>query len=202
MDVYLFNDAPNHPVEFDIIIPAAANPATKAATLRMDVYDIDLPDEVDEVYVNGKKVGTLTGADGIWGVNYFDIPIGTLRAGRNRIKVVIDINNGGWATNIDWGIIKLSSQVTITQGWITPVRQKKGMFINLFATVSGKPAAVQGFNGTTKICDMSDPDGNGTWSCQYQIPTGWPTGWKSNIYIKAKNAAGGVLSQWPGVTVQ
>lgn len=202
MDAYIFNTNSNHPIEFDIFIPATAAPKYKSATLRMDVYDIDLPDEIDTVFVNGKAVGALTGADGKWGVNYFDIPLGTLINGKNRVKVMVDRKHSGyWATTIDWGIIKLSNEVTISRGWITPVRQKKGMFINVFATISGKPAVVKVFAGSTFLFNLKDADGDYTWSGSYKVPLTWTAGWKPNIYIRAYNATGGVLSQWPGFTV-
>lgn len=45
------------------------------ATLRIPMYDIDLPDEVDEVWFNGVRLAQLTGADETWGMNTFQIPI-------------------------------------------------------------------------------------------------------------------------------
>jgi hypothetical protein len=202
MDTYLFNTSSKHPVEFDIYIPPAQSPAAKGATLRMDVYDIDAPDEVDTVYVNGKLVGALTGSNNTWGINYFNIPFGYLKGGKNRVTVYVDKKHTGyWATTINWGIIKLQNGIVINTGWITPPIQKKPGFINLFATISGTPTKVKAFLGSQFLCELKDSDGDHTWSGQYYVPATWAAGWKPNIYIKAYNASGAVVSMWPGVVI-
>lgn len=208
MDVYLYNEYSVHPIEFNINIPV--EPSGRAATLRMDVYDVDTNTtpgnpEVDEVYVNGVKVGILNGSSDTWGVNIFDIPIGTLKKGNNLVQIYVDVNNTSWwAVQIDWGIIKLSgaSSVRITKAWIAPTIAARGNYINVFAEVSGKPAKVEVYLGATYLFDLTDPDGDQTWSGQYLIPLTWTAGYKQNIRIVAKNATGKVVSRWPGVTIQ
>ncbi|QTR50335.1 hypothetical protein [Candidatus Thiothrix anitrata] len=153
MDTYLYNTSSNHPVEFNINIPVSV--AGRNGTLRMDVYDIDAAQgEIDKVYVNGKYVGTLNGRDGIWGVNIFDIPSGVLKTGKNKVRVDIDVKNkGNWATNIDWGMISLSKATTVSidRGWVSPVRVKRGGYVNLFAEVSGPD--IKGEQSSSEVGD-------------------------------------------------
>lgn len=205
MDTCVFNDYSNHPIEFNIIIPnTVTNPQDRAATLRMNIWDVDLPDEIDEVFLNGVYLGTLTGANNTWGINIFNIPIGTLKNGKNLVQIKVDRNYVGyWCVEVDWGIIKLSSatEVNITRAWITPNSVKLDGWINVFAEISGMPAKVEVYNGTTYLFDLSDPDGDNIWSGQYQIPNTWTTGYKRDIRILAKNSLGKVLSRWPGLTV-
>jgi len=207
MDVYLYRTDALSPIEFNINIPVA-NAATRSATLRMDVYDVDASSgEVDEVFVNGTYVGTLNGSDGAWGVNIFNIPIGVLKNGKNLVKINIDKNNGNWAVKVDWGIIKLASATgaQISKAWFTPINVSQGDYINAFAEISdpsNKVTKVQVYYGTTYLFDLTDPDGNSTWSGQFKIPAGWTDGYKRDFRILAKNASGTVLSRWPGIVVK
>lgn len=210
MGLCIYNRDVNHPIEFDIKIPSTQKPATRSAALRMEAFDVDINTdpsnpEIDKVYVNGMYVGTLTGGNNIWGVNYFDIPVGTLKDGNNTVKIDVDKHNSGWCLKIDWGLIALSGTVsgaTISKAWISPIRQKAGGFINVFAEIGGTPASVKVYDGTAYLFDLKDADGDHTWSAAYQIPASWTVGYKQSIYIKAFNSAGQLLSRWPGFTVQ
>lgn len=207
MDSYVYNTNTNHPIEYDIIIPSTQNPAIRSAILRMDVYDVDAnatDPEVDKVFVNNTYVGTLTGNDSIWGVNYFNIPVGTLKAGRNHVRINVDTTHTSayWAVQIDWGIIKFSATTAISRAWISPVVQQRGGYINVFAEIGGVPASVKVYSGSTYLFDLKDSDGDHIWSAAYQIPTSWTVGYKSNIFIKAFNSTGTVISTWPGMTVK
>ena len=208
MDVYLFNDDSRSPIEFNINIPVA-NAALRSATLRMDVYDVDASSgEVDEVFVNGTKVGTLNGSSDTWGVNIFNIPIGVLKQGKNLVKVTIDKDNiSKWAVKVDWGIIKLASAsgAQVSKAWFTPINTAQGSYINAFAEVSdpsNKVVKVQVYNGSTYLFALTDPDGDSTWSGQYKIPSAWTDGYKRDFRIIAKDADGNVLSRWPGIVVK
>lgn len=70
----------------------------------MSVFDVD-PSESDKVYVNDTLVGTLTGSNQQWKESLFDIPVGKLVDGKNRIRINL---SPGWCVTVDWGIIKLA----------------------------------------------------------------------------------------------
>jgi pimeloyl-ACP methyl ester carboxylesterase len=87
---------------------------SKTARISVMAYDID-PKEIDEVYFNGQKIGTLQGAHGQWTKNTFSVPIDSVRFGRNANGVNaeaantlrIDIDTARrpsepWCTAIDW----------------------------------------------------------------------------------------------------
>lgn len=208
MDVYLFNDDANTPIEFNI--PISVDASNSAATLRMDVYDVDTfteasNPEIDEVYLNGVFLGVLNGESGEWGVNIFDIPVGTLKQGNNRVQIRVDVGNAGhyWAVEIDYGVIQLTgalNTMVITKAWFTPVSVPRGNYINAFAEVSGNPVTVQAYYGTAYLMELTDPDGDNTWSGQFLVPATAKTGWKGTLRFEARDAAG-KLALWPGIEV-
>jgi len=198
MDTYLFNTNSIHPVEFNIVIPS--NPGSAGATLRMDVYDIDSPAEVDEVYLNGVYLGTLNGTSNTWGVNIFTIPSGTMVQGNNLVEIKIDINNSGsWAATIDWGIISgLQSSLAITRAWVSPVVVTAGQPVNFFAEVSGDATSVEVHYGGL-LTTLTDPDEDGVWSGSYTIPGTVPTGFYWLLKMRATD--GTINAFWPGLGV-
>ena len=71
MDEYLFNYDNNVPIEFNIFIEDIA---ITDAQLTIYAWDIDeTSGEVDEVYLNGHLLGTLTGANQEWSTTVFTI---------------------------------------------------------------------------------------------------------------------------------
>ena len=101
MDVYLFNDDYVAPIEFNIFVLDAV---IDEAQLNLYAWDVDESQgEIDEVYVNGTLVGTLTGANSEWSTSVFYLDPALINIGKNLIQVIIDINNEGWAVNVDWG---------------------------------------------------------------------------------------------------
>jgi triacylglycerol lipase len=111
---------------------------SKFATLSMPAFDVDFdasvaPDqpERDHILVNGAEIGPassivyLTGANDVWKLNEFQIPIELLRfgrrnvggaptAGQNVIEIQIDVANAGsqkelWCTAIDWVSLKFQA---------------------------------------------------------------------------------------------
>jgi len=197
MDIYIFNSNTKHPVEFNIKVPI--DPSGQVATLRMDVYDIDTPGEVDKVYLNGTLLGTLNGSNGTWGVNIFTIPPNVVVQGKNLVKIVVDVNNGGWATTIDWGIIKLQNLLAIPRGWVAPVVTKAGKPVNFFAEVSGKPTSVKAYYGGLFLVKMTDPDKDGIYSGSYTIPRGVSAGYYKDLTYEATDGVKTV--KWPGITI-
>lgn len=197
MDVYLYNGDAGTPIEFNINIPF--DPSGQAGTLVMNVYDVDsdaLTDpEVDNVSINGVHVGVLSGTSDTWGYNRFAIPIGLLVQGNNKVQIDIDINNGGWAVTIDWAMITgLSStgpKLGIQRCWISPIEASPGEYVNFYAEITGEPGSVWAYNGEYRLVEMKDPDGDGVYWAQWQIPkTKFPVveyGWKKEFRMRAKS---------------
>ena len=83
-------------------------------TLLMRVYDVDSDykgsnPEKDDIYVNGKYIGTLSGNDGKWTENTFSIPIEYLNLkefdgddGVNELTIKVGTGGGNWVTKVDW----------------------------------------------------------------------------------------------------
>lgn len=218
----VFKTNANHPIEFDIMLPGTAfnrarlDPTQPGGNLRMDVFDIDSPAEVDEVRINGKVLGTLTGANNIWGVNQFPIPANTLRWGINRVQVLVDQQTAGsWCTAIGWGIITTPKSPThpsicsvdIVKGWISPRDPVKGTYVNFFAEVAGNPPTVVVYQGSVSgaaFVTLTDPDGDGIYTGQKLIPANWTNGWKRGFTWKSVNTNAGktCVSWFPAVRVR
>ena len=109
MDVYLFDFDTVAPIEFDIAWSGAPAPVT--AKLLINAFDIDETDgEVDGVFLNGTRLGTLTGANGEWSTTVLDFSPSLLVKGNNRVRVTIDeATDGVWAVEVDWGQIALDN---------------------------------------------------------------------------------------------
>lgn len=110
------------------------------ATLQLPVFDIDFDAEVDPpdqperdaVSLNGNPLGFLTGADGVWKLNTFEIPIAQLKfppRGElgstpdpvlNTVRIDVDVANTRqlWCTAVDWGLLtfKAMSPVIMIHG--------------------------------------------------------------------------------------
>ena len=105
MDVYLFNDDPLAPIEFNIFV---SNSVINSAQLSILAWDIDWDNgERDSVTLNGHFVGYLTGANGEWSTSLFNIDPSWIvpgPTGKNLVQVFIDILNVSyWAVTVDWG---------------------------------------------------------------------------------------------------
>lgn len=122
------------PLRFEILVDRAfeiadldrlkqAGLVSDKAIVRVPAYDIDFDGgdgtrapERDRVYFNGHAVPEefLTGGDGIWKLNTFQVPIewvnfrqpgsGVADPGRNEVQIDIDTANTEevWCTAIDW----------------------------------------------------------------------------------------------------
>ena len=124
------------------------------ATITLPAYDVDettpantdcdfdgtvdqLKSEIDDLYLNGEKIGTLTGGNNRWLQNAFSIPISKVKfpgvpgqTATNRFVLDIDVGNKDavlssgaigcdrWAVTIDWiGIqYEVSSPVVMVHG--------------------------------------------------------------------------------------
>lgn len=212
---YLYRSS--SPIKFSIFINDT-DPTTRAATFQMAVYDVDADStsyapEIDTVTVNGVKVGVLNGTNDSWAYGVFNIPVGTLKAGENIVSVSIDDNNIGWAVQIDWGVISLtggstsSGTVQIPRGWVTPTEAKGGEWINIFAEVGGSNIAKVeayydlGVIGLYLLTTLTDPDGDKTYSGQFQLPAGLAAG-RYNAFTVIATDKSGNKAYWPGVVVK
>jgi hypothetical protein len=124
------------------------------ATITLPAYDVDettppnsdcdadgivdtLTPEIDELFLNGEKIGTLTGSNNRWLQNSFRVPISKLRfpsqpgqTATNQFRLDIDVGNRDivlssgvigcdrWAVTIDWiGVqYEVSSPVVMVHG--------------------------------------------------------------------------------------
>lgn len=89
--------------------------------LRLPVYDVDFTGvgtggnpERDKLFLNGHFIGFLQGANNIWHLNEFDIPIEWINfpaspgaVANNDLRIDIDTLNGGWCTSADWGAVDI-----------------------------------------------------------------------------------------------
>ncbi|MCI5148065.1 MAG: hypothetical protein D3916_01425 [Candidatus Electrothrix sp. MAN1_4] len=146
-----FDDDPEHPLIIDVLIDRAVGPVDSngylvnpdpliakgiipsSVEIIMPAYDIDVngspPPERDEVAFNGETLGALTGDNGIWKLNSFNVDIRKIKfpappaAGSaptpraNRIKITVDtLSNGRWCMAIDWVaiVIPIKPKVALT----------------------------------------------------------------------------------------
>lgn len=148
------------PLVFDVMIDRVVGDVSKLLAnklispmvrLEMPAFDIDFdgsyPPERDRVSINGHVVPGeyLTGADGVWKLNSFDIPVEWLNfptdansPAANTIQIDIDVHpdspGGRWCTTIDWAsltIEKLAPPVVFVHGilsnmngWTSPWRNR------------------------------------------------------------------------------
>ena len=200
IDVKMSSSSSNHPIEFSINIPI--NPEGQSATLVLDVLDVDVDCksyvdagvkcEVDEVYVNDTKIGVLNGKNDEWARNRLSIPEDVLIQGDNRIEIRINTleqrNEANWVAELNWAYITGLSidpnKLKISRCWVAPQEVRPGDYVNFFAKVRGNPESVNVYNGDLKVLDITDPDGDGVYSGQFQAPTYWADSenqsWKSS----------------------
>jgi len=194
LDVYIDRTSSKAPIEFSIDIPV--DPTNQAATLVMNIWDVDAHCdssskgcEVDEVYVNNTKVGVLNGKNDEWSRNRFMIPENTLKQGSNNVEIKINtLKVESWAVELNWAYITGLSvdpnKLSISRCWVAPQEVRPGDYVNFFAKVRGNPDSVNVYNGDLKVLDITDPDGDGVYSGQFQAPTYWADSqnqsWKSN----------------------
>ncbi|MFL6549337.1 MAG: hypothetical protein ACJ8OJ_11630, partial [Povalibacter sp.] len=108
MDRTLGNADGAHPIEFNIDVTGAT--PTTSAILTMRAYDVDEESgETDDVYLNGIKLGRLSGADSVWSTTTFKVDLvahpNLIVSGRNKVQVNVDTSGDAtaWIVNVDWG---------------------------------------------------------------------------------------------------
>jgi uncharacterized repeat protein (TIGR02543 family) len=119
MDVDIWNYYAEHPIEFNINVPAGGLP-TSNAYLTIRAYDVDEEQgQKDEVFLNGTSLGFLSGTNGTWNTTPLAIPAGVLVEGNNLVQINVDTLHPTvptWLVKIDWG------QIVVDGGVGTPGR--------------------------------------------------------------------------------
>ena len=122
---------------------------SKNAFLSMPAFDVDfdaqlqgIQPERDRVFFNGFDLGFLTGANNVWKLNGFNIPIEKLKfpdkgsngvaptPAMNEVRIDIDTANPqqeAWCTEIDWGAVGFDavSPIILIHG-----NNSKGLFFD------------------------------------------------------------------------
>ena len=106
----IFNDDSRHPIEFNINLSGAL--PTKNAYLSVFINDIDWPDEVDEIFLNGHSLGFAAGLNGVNNSTLFVLPdLSWVKAGKNLVQVRVDKNNVH-----SWCAAVVNGQLVIDEG--------------------------------------------------------------------------------------
>lgn len=104
MDRLIGDKDPAAPLEFNIDVTGPL--PTFSATLSIRAYDINNAANVyDYVYLNGYKLGKLAGGANQWSITSFKVPNNVIRAGNNKVNMLIDNWHTGAKSIIDWGQI-------------------------------------------------------------------------------------------------
>jgi len=78
-----------------------------SATLLVPAFDVDIPDEVDHAYFNGRKVGSFVGSNENWHLNSFPLEPTEVRYDAvNDISIQVDEMHEGWCVSVDWVAIE------------------------------------------------------------------------------------------------
>ncbi|MCM1047987.1 MAG: InlB B-repeat-containing protein [Clostridiales bacterium] len=124
IDQYIRQTDSRMPIEANIFIPKGELP-TQSCYIAVRTYDVDwqgddrFPNiaEYDKLFVNGERVGTLTGLDELWNTSYYKVPLSCLKEGKNTIRIEVWdctdkskfwdenpplVKNENWMISIDW----------------------------------------------------------------------------------------------------
>ena len=81
-----------HPIEFNIDVTEAR--PRRNAFLAILADDVDFPDEFNEAYLNGRKLGSLVGANNLQNTTLLTVPDPSLvELGNNLVEVEVNVNN-------------------------------------------------------------------------------------------------------------
>ena len=89
LDVYTFDTDPWHPIDIYFSVPSSF--AGSPGYIIVRYYDVDLPDEIDEVFLNNVYLGYFTvSSDDAFAEEMFAIPSGVVVAGTNHVMIQVD----------------------------------------------------------------------------------------------------------------
>lgn len=109
LDNYLCNDSEIVPIEFNIFVQEEV---IESAQLSLYAWDVDETGtepgypEVDNVFINGHLIGTLTGANSEFSTSVFNIDPSFLNPGpdgKNLVQVYVSVLGPYWCVQVDWG---------------------------------------------------------------------------------------------------
>ncbi len=112
----LYNNDSKHPIEFSFDIDESSISTAQLLLLCNDVDQFTTPGkpEVDKVNVNNTYVGDLTGATDEDSTTIFTVPVNSLSAGTNRVR--IDVNQDSNSVPTDWCVEIKQAQLIINGG--------------------------------------------------------------------------------------
>jgi len=75
----------------------------QSVSLVLPAYDVDIPDEVDHAFFNGRMVGSFIGSNDNWHLNTFSLNVNEVNYDAyNDISIHVDELNQGWCVSVDW----------------------------------------------------------------------------------------------------
>lgn len=105
------------------------------AKVRLPCFDIDFPSELDEIYINGRRIESapgvpvyLQGSNNVYNLNELEFPVEWLRfpafpsSGSspatvlNEIRIDVDTGPGGpgnWCMSVDWATIQIKAMAPV-----------------------------------------------------------------------------------------
>ncbi len=165
LDVYLERSSPLTPIEFNIIVD---EPFVYTAQLYLLAYDVDeTSGQLDNVYLNGHFIGSLTGANDTWSTTVLNVDPSYIipgPSGKNLIQIDVDLNDGGWAVTIDWGqlvINNTSGTASIRQASLNQSQYAAGDDVHISLEIDTNLPS-QSVTVESNILDLSGVNINGT----------------------------------------
>jgi len=98
--------------DISFIIPMGIDPEeVESAVLTLSIYDVDETDaqscaggpEVDMVYINGNRLGALTGANDQWSTSTFNVDTAYVQKNNTILIDTDSTGTGCWWVKCDWG---------------------------------------------------------------------------------------------------
>lgn len=152
------------------------------------------------VWLDGQYLGGHLREGGVI-PNEHQFTFNFLAAGAHYLQILREDHGAadGFTINVT---VDADPIITIENASITPVRVKQGDQIDISAKISGNPDSIGEvvfLLGSTQLTTLTDPDGDGTWTGQYQTVEN--PGYKAATKIYVKSPTGKVIARWPGFTV-
>lgn len=121
LDLYQPCSGGDNQILFDIEVKDLDVSTIKSARLTLSVWDVDYTGsgsngqpERDPVYLNGhglsRPTSYLTGANEQWSTCTFEVDPKWIQDGSNSVRIDIDVLDGGWCVECDWGQLEIEAQ--------------------------------------------------------------------------------------------
>lgn len=99
-----------------------------SAQLSIRAYDVDVPSEVDQIYLDGDYFGDLGGSSTSWSLTTFNIPYSYLTDGWLGVWMDIDATSS-W---MQWGVTLDYSELSVEYSYLMQIDIKPGSWPNSF----------------------------------------------------------------------